>query len=459
MKYKNLTITDPHELIYGKAPNVVSTARGLEIGGGKAYPELNLTVPAGTVINRKTLPKLANDYEKAVREALKRAVELHADGIVVEFETLLEMTTDPGIGVEITKRMVDVCEEFKDKHGLASEIRLTPNDTRDFERPPRMRSSSYLDGMFELFDKGAAVGGNLLSIESTGGKEVCDEALTMCQIREVVFALGVLGVRDMQFLWREITEIAAANDRIAGGDTACGFANTAMVLAEMNYIPRTFAAIVRVASAVRSLVAVEEGAIGPDKDCGYEGVYLKAIAGIPISMEGKTAACAHMSPVGNIAAACADLWSNESIQNIKLLGGMAPTVYTEQLIYDCRLMNKATEDSPETAAKMRDLLVASDIAYDPQAFVLAPANVIEIAETIVSSKTHLDATLNACTKALDMIEAATQSGQLMIPDRETIWIERIRQDLEAMPHDESQFVEEMLKELPAGKFLPDEYGL
>ena len=38
------------------------------------------------------------------------------------------------------------------------------------------------------------------------------------------------------------------------------------------------------------MVCVEEGAKGPDKDCGYEGPFLKAIAGIPISMEGKTAA-------------------------------------------------------------------------------------------------------------------------------------------------------------------------
>ena len=61
---------------------------------------------------------------------------------------------------------------------------------------------------------------------------------------------------------------------------------------------------VRVISVVRTLVAVEEGAVGPDKDCGYEGPYLKAITGIPISMEGKTSACAHSSPVGNVAAAC-----------------------------------------------------------------------------------------------------------------------------------------------------------
>jgi len=58
--------------------------------------------------------------------------------------------------------------------------------------------------------------------------------------------------------------------------SACGFANTAMVLAEKKYIPRVFAALVRVISVVRSIVAMEEGAVGPDKDCGSAGVNLVA---------------------------------------------------------------------------------------------------------------------------------------------------------------------------------------
>ena len=122
----------------------------------------------------------------------------------------------------------------------------------------------------------------------------------------------------------------------------------AMVLAEKKYIPTLFAAVVRVITVVRTIVAIEEGAVGPDKDCGYEGPFLKAITGTPISMEGKTSACAHFSPVGNIACACADLWSNESVQNIKLLSGMAPAAYAEQLEYDTRLMNAATDAGFDT---------------------------------------------------------------------------------------------------------------
>ena len=69
---------------------------------------------------------------------------------------------------------------------------------------------------------------------------------------------------------------------------------------------------------------------------------MKAIAGVPISMEGKSAACAHFSAVGNIASAMCDLWSNESVQNVRLLSGNAPEAFAELLEYDCRLMNAAS---------------------------------------------------------------------------------------------------------------------
>ena len=81
-----------------------------------------------------------------------------------------------------------------------------------------------------------------------------DEALMMCDIKAIVFALTVLGVRDMQFLWKKIVGLANVHGKIAAGDSACGFANTAMVLAEKKYIPRVFAALVRVISVVRSIV-------------------------------------------------------------------------------------------------------------------------------------------------------------------------------------------------------------
>jgi len=70
----------------------------------------------------------------------------------------------------------------------------------------------------------------------------------------------------------QISDICNANPGVvSGGDSACGFANTAMQLAHQKMLPEVLAAVVRAMSAVRSLAAFEQGAVGPSKDCAYEG--------------------------------------------------------------------------------------------------------------------------------------------------------------------------------------------
>lgn len=458
MKFNSLAISDPLQLIFGHAAKPVTTRRGLVIGGGTVYPELNFTLPSMEV-TVDTLDAVKTHYSDIVRGALEKAQHLHSEGIVLEFETLIEMTKTPQIGVELVTLMNEICEEFYQKHGMKSEIRLTPNDLREFERPPKQRTSALLDPMMELFERGALAGGDMLSIESTGGKEISDESLLMCNIKQFIFSQAVLGVRDMQMLWKKIVAIADKTGRIAGGDTACGFGNTAMVLAEKKYIPKVFAATARLATIARTLVAIEEGAVGPDKDCGYEGPFLKAITGTPISMEGKTSACAHTSPLGNIAAACCDLWSNESVQNVKLLADIAPVVYTEQLQYDVRLFNQSTKEGPESARMLQRLLVNSDAYYDPQAYILAPENVIAISAEIVKGKNHLDATRRACLKGLELIEEGIASGTLLNDEKETMWIDMLKNDIASIPDNESDFVEEIMPTIEEGNVLLAEYGL
>ncbi len=458
MKYNKLVISKKEDLLFGHAPFPVTTRRGLVIGGGKVYPELNFTLEP-MHINNDTIDSIILQYRDIVRGALQRGVELYSNGIIFEFEALPEMTKNPDYGVDIIKAMNEVCEEFYQKHDIPSEIRLTPNDLREFERPPRQRTSPRLNPMLELFERGALEGGDILSIESTGGKEIFDDALLNCNIREIVFSLCILGVRDMKMLWKKIVEIACKQGKIAGGDTACGFGNTAMVLAEKKYIPKLFAAIVRILSVVRTIVAVEEGAKGPDKDCGYEGIFLKAITGIPVSMEGKTSACAHLSPLGNIAGACADLWSNESVQNIKLLADMAPTVYLEQLEYDIRLFNQAIKGGKSDILNLQKHLVESDMYFDPQAFILAPSNVIKIAKEMVKGKTYVESAVKGANKGLDLIEEAVLSGELKSSEMENIWIDTIREELNTIPSDEDVFIEEMLRVTDQSKFIREEYGL
>ena len=170
-----------------------------------------------------------------------------------------------------------------------------------------MRSGHAWEKLRRSFELCAEAGADILSVESIGGKEVNDEGLMYGDFLGIVFGLGVLAPRDMSWLWGEIRCICDANPGVnSGGDSACGFANTVMQLAHQKMLPEVLAAVVRAMSAVRSLAAFEQGAVGPSKDCAYEGPVIKAITGYPISMEGKSSSCAHFSPVGNIAAAICD---------------------------------------------------------------------------------------------------------------------------------------------------------
>ncbi len=191
MKFNNLAIEKEEDLIFGSAPRPVATRRGLIIGGVIVYPELNFTLPT-MLINNNTLPNITKQYKDIVNDALERALHLDAPDLIFEFETLIEMSKNPRIAIQLIKVINEVCEEYYVKHGLKSEIRLTPNDLREFERPPKQRTSKLLNLMIEVFEGGLDAGGDLLSIESTGGKEISDDALMNCDIKQLIFVLSVL---------------------------------------------------------------------------------------------------------------------------------------------------------------------------------------------------------------------------------------------------------------------------
>jgi len=453
-----LAVANVDALLYGVAPRPVACRRGFKIGAGTVIPEINFTLPPMNIAEG-TWSQVRREYTEIIEGVCQRAIDLEVPALLVEFETLPPMTVNPAWGLEITRLLADTLETFAQRDGLKSALRLTPNDSRDHERPPRMRSGPYWDGMVEVFRGAAAAGADMLAIESTGGKEVCDEALMGADLRTMVFALGVLAPRDMEFLWREIVAACREGGIVPSGDTACGFANTALALAEQKMLPRVFAAVVRVASVPRGLVAYEQGAVGPSKDCAYEGPYMKAICGVPISMEGRSAACAHLSTLGNIAQAVCDCWSNESVQNVRLLSASAPVVSVEQLAYDCRLLNLAASRSPEDARRLRDLLVDSDAALDPQAYVLRPDVVMRISAEIVKERSPYLRTRKAVLAAIQEIRSAHAAGDLRILPNEVRWLDRLARSADALPEDEGAFIEEMMEALKDSPYLPAEYGL
>lgn len=456
--YSSLAVENADGLLFGRAKHPLTTARGMVIGGGLVYPELNFTLP-DLAVEAANLPAIVAQYRQIIADALNRAAELHVPGLVIEFETLPPMTEHPDWAMQIVDVLLAALEDAHAKQGLKSVLRVTPNDNREFEQPLLLRSGRHWDAMLELFERAAAAGAELLSIESMGGKEIHDEALQYGSLPQSIFALCVLGVRDMRFVWNHIVPIANQHGVHPAGDTACAFGNTAMILAEQGMIARTFAAVVRAVSAVRSLVAHECGAVGPGKDCGYENIILKAITGYPMACEGKSAACAHLSPVGNVAAAACDTWSNESVQNVRLLGGMAPTCMLESLAYDCRLMNEALADGDAAARQLRDWLVRSDDKLDPQAYILSPDSAIRLARVLVAQPNHYLAGRAVAREAVAILREAIRDARLTLPARELAALDLIEEDVIALPDDEQTFIDSIVPTLDPSKFLPAEYEL
>jgi len=456
-KFDKLSISQLDEFIFGRSPHPVTLKNGMVIGGGQVHPEVNFTLPS-MQITETTMPEVKAIYSQMIMEVCARAVELHAPALQVEFELLPELTMQPDWGAEVTRILRATLDETEQKHGMLTALRVTVNDIREFERPPSMRQGALVDQMFESFSLCAQNGADFLAIESTGGKEVHDDAILQGDLAMSVFALGVLGARDMSFLWGRIGEIGTEHGAIPSGDSACGFANTAMVLAEQRYIPRVWGALIRVMAVPRSLVAFEQGAQGPNKDCAYEGVYLKAITGCPIALEGAEAACAHLSPIGNIAKAVADLWSNESVQQVKLLSAMAPVVSTEQLIYATRLMNTAAQQGPQAARDLRDWLVASDAGLDPQAYVLRPDVALDIAGQLVREPNTYLQTRRAALAVAERLRVAHQAGEFPLSKVEIRWLQRLSAEADKLPDNEADFIEQMLPLVPAEKIRLEEYS-
>ena len=201
------------------------------------------------------------------------------------------------------------------------------------------------------------------------------------------------------------------------------------------------------------------GAVGPNKDCAYEGVYLKAITGCPISLEGAEAACAHLSPIGNITKAVPDLWSNELVQNVKLLGGMAPTVSLEQLVYATRLMNVASSKGRREALMLRDWWVELDSPFDPQAYVLRPDVALEISQEIIAESTPYLRTRKAAQATLARLKQAAGEGAFPLSKMEVRWLERLTRQAEALPTSEDDFIAGILPRVDLSKVRLAEYGL
>ena len=131
----------------------------------------------------------------------------------------------------------------------------------------------------------------------------------------------------------------------------------------------------------------------------------------------------------------------------------------EQLIYDCRLMNRALAEGKAAALTLRRWLVDSDAGLDPQAWVLTPDSVIAIARAIVGAPDHYHAGVAAARCALGRLRDAHAAGRLKIAMRELGFLDTMAAQLDELPDDEGEFIAQQQAIANSERYLPAEYGL
>lgn len=450
----SMAYAGPEEMMFGTARAPVETRRGLVIGGGCVIPEIVSHPRPGS---EQTLKILLREFERANEDALERCVLVGHPNLVIEIEHVFQMTHHSQWGMEIAAQTQGQIEEYEKKYGIEAASRSTIADIRKPEIV-NMRDSERTREVLEALNACAPYA-DIISIESVGGKEISDYCIIRNDVTGMLFGQAVLGARDMEWLWPQIVEIARGHHCIAGGDTDCAQANTAMFMAGgfiSKDVPHTLAALCRAMGVCKTLVAYECGAMGPGKDCAYENVMVKAIRGIPVSMEGRTSACAHMSLCGNVAAAVCDLWANEAIEYHQLFGGTTSAVFAEMLGYEAAAMNASLELGYQK--EYQASLIYSDRYRSPQGFVLCPDIAWKIGKAVVENNQSFYSRGRA---------AALTCGRLMLGDpllRFTAFekesLEGYMKELEALPDEEDDFIDLCLGKYRKVKgFQPASYGL
>jgi methanol--5-hydroxybenzimidazolylcobamide Co-methyltransferase len=454
-KITQMAYASGEEMMFGTAKYPVTTKRGIEIGGGFVHPEV---VPHPRPGSEKTMKTLLREYEKANGDALERMVVCGMPTLQIENEHIFQMTNNPKWGGEIAAQSAKQMDEYLEKYGLKASYRATIADLRKPDMV-NMRDCDYVRNMIESF-KECAKYADILSIETMGGKEVFDHSVIRNDIAGMLFGIGILGAADMEWMWPQIVEIAKDAGCIAGGDTNCSEANTAMFMAGgmiSKDVPHVMGALCRAFAASRTLVAYECGATGPTKDCAYEDPIIKAMSGVPISTEGKTSACAHSDLAGNLIGAVTDLWSNEAVEYHDMFGATTTSVFAEILGYDCAQFNSAIELGYQE--QLKEILVNSDMYRDSHSLILAPNNAWEVGNAIVSNREKGNYA-SARAGALKAGEIINNDEKMKLTALEQSALDNAMRDLEALPDAEGDFIDMCLDKYKNVKgFNPASYGL
>ena len=440
-KMENESVDD---LVFGQAANPVEYGFGVKLGVGEVVPNIKVAPAEGS---ETSVEGMVATCKNIAFSACDRAAAIGLPTLQIEQEHVAQQTKSAEISAKTTATQIEQLEELHDKYGTKTSLMSTVADIRE-EDMGGLRGSDFDVTMDESFEACAENGASILCVETIGGKVVSDYGIARGDIRAILYGIGLLGSIDMEYMWTKIVDVASKYDYcVPGGDTDCAQANTAMFLGgglTSKNVSHTLAAIARGIAGARSLVAVECGATGPTKDCGYENPIVKSIASVPICAEGKTATCAHSDLMGNLTAAVCDVWSNESVYNREEMGGATPGVWLQSLGYECALMNTATQIG--TNKDLRDTYVLADKYRDPQGVILAYDNAYKIGEAITAEGEDIYLRSRAAAlKACELINEAVEEKRILLTRFERDTLDSTQKTYEQLPEDQDKFVKTCIK--------------
>ena len=433
---------DVDDMLFGETRHPVKLGLDQEAGNGMVYPNIKVAPAEGS---EESIDGLEATSKNIAFAACQRVADIGLPAIQIEMEHVQQQSISREASERCTAVTWEQLEELHDKFGTRVSLMSTVADMREEENG--LRGSEYDIAMDESFEACAASGASMLCIETVGGKVVSDFGISRGDARAILYGIGVLGSNDMEYMWSKIVKVAKKYNITPGGDTDCAQANTAMFLAGGfmgKNVSHTIAAVARAIAGARSVVAIECGATGPTKDCGYENPIVKSIASVPVCAEGKNATCAHADLMGNLTAGVCDVWSNESVYNREEMGGPTPGVWLQSLGYECALMNTAKQIG--TAKQLRDSYVLADKYRDPQGVILAYDNAYRIGEAIVADgeDNYLRARA-AALKAMDCINEAVDQKRILLTRFERDTMDSTQKTYEQLPDDSDKFLKASIK--------------
>ena len=430
------------EMVFGQTKHPVKMGLDQVMGGGEVVPNIKVAPAEGS---EESIDGLEATSKNIAFAACDRAAAIGLPAIQIEMEHVQQQSISKEASARCTAVTFEELEKLHDKFGTKVSMMSTVADMREEENG--LRGSEFDVAMDESFEACAQNGASMLCIETVGGKVVSDYGISRGDARAILYGIGVLGSIDMEYMWTKIVDIAKRNNVVPGGDTDCAQANTAMFLAgglTSKNVSHTIAAVARAIAGARSLVAIECGAQGPTKDCGYENPIVKAIGGVPICAEGKNATCAHSDLMGNLACAVVDCWSNESVYNREEMGGPTPGVWLQSLGYECALMNTATKINKEK--DLRDIYTLADKYRDPQALILAYDNAYRIGEAIVAEGEDIYLRSRAAAlEGISIINEAVDEKRMFLTRFERDSLDSAQKTIEQLPEDKDKFAKACIK--------------